>query len=310
MIDFKQFNNIISLTSFFNTEERCRQAVIESRWPDGNIICPHCGQHHCHKRKDGRYRCPKCLRNFSCLVGTVFQATKLPLISWFVAMFLLSAHKKGVSSHQLARDLCVSQDTAWHMLRKIRTLFSQTCDMQFNGIVECDEAYIGGKEKWKHKSMRTFHSQGRSTRTKIPVFGILHRTTVRNKAGKWRKMSYVRAFVVEDTQRDSLLPIVEQFVASGSTIMTDESNTYRGLSEMGYCHRIVRHCAAEYANGDVTTNSIEGFWSHLRRMITGCYHSVSKKHLQEYVDEAVYRWNTRELSETEHFCNMLRKFMR
>lgn len=304
MIDFREFNNIVSLTSYFNTEEKCRQAIIESRWPDGDVICPHCGQHHCYKRGDGKYRCPCCLRNFSCLVGTIFHSTKLPLIYWFIGMYLISSHKKGVSSHQLARDLDVSQETAWCMLQKIRILYPQTDEMQFNGTVECDEVYIGGKEKWKHQAMRTPHTQGRSTKTKTPVFGMVHRTKILNKHGQLEDMSYVRAFVVGNTAKENLLPVIEQFVAKGSRIMTDELNAYHSLTEMGYRHGIVRHGMEEYVNSDVFTNSVEGFWSHFRRMITGCYHNVSVEHLQSYVDEAVFRWNTRKMSESERFAHM------
>ena len=118
MINFAKFNNIISLTSYFNTKEKCQQAIIESRWADGDVVCPYCGTHHCSKRGDGRFRCNHCLKNFSCLVGTIFENTKLPLIKWFVAMYLISSHKKGVSSHQLRRDLDITQASAWYMLQK------------------------------------------------------------------------------------------------------------------------------------------------------------------------------------------------
>ena len=218
---------------------------------------------------------------------------------------MISSHKKGISSRQLARDLNISKHTAWRMLGKIRELFAQSYEEQFEGIVECDEVYIGGKERWKHKSMRTFHAQGRSTKTKTPVFGMMHRARIRNKKGKWENMSYVRAFVVENTNKDTLLPIIEQFVAGGSTIMTDELHAYHGLPSLGYIHRIVTHGAEQYVEGDVSTNHIECFWSHLRRMITGCYHNVSKKYLQSYVDEAVYRWNTRKMSERGRLTRLI-----
>lgn len=139
MIDFSQFDNLISLTAYFCTEEKCRQAIIESRWSDGDIVCPYCGGHHCKARNDHRFRCPKCGKNFSCLVGTIFENTKVSLVKWFVAMYLISSHKKGISSHQLGRDINVTQATAWHMLHKIRRLYPQTDDEVFSGEVECDE---------------------------------------------------------------------------------------------------------------------------------------------------------------------------
>ena len=287
MIDFRKFNHIISLTTYFNSEEKCKQAIIESRWSDGDVVCPYCGEHHCVKRTDSKFRCKACRKNFSCLVGTIFENTKLPLIKWFIAMYFISSNKKGVSSYQLSRDIDVTQSTAWYMLQKIRLLYPQSDADAFEGTVECDEVYIGGKEKWKHKSMRTPHTQGRSTKTKTPVFGMMERSTIINANGEIENITNVHAFVVE-----------------GSRVITDELNAYNGLSELGYTHVIVNHGAEEYAHGDIFTNSIEGFWSHFRRMIAGCYHDVSDAHLQSYINEAVYRWNTRKMSESERFAHM------
>ena len=307
MINFKKFNSIISLTSYFTTENKCKQAIIESRWSNGDVVCPYCGEHHCVIRKDGRFRCKHCRKNFSCLVGTIFENTKLPLIKWFVAMYLISSHKKGISSYQLARDIDVTQSTAWYMLQKIRLLFPQTDAEVFDGTIECDEVYIGGKEKWKHKSMRTPHTQGRSTVTKTPVFGMMERSEIENENGEFEYMSYVHAIVVENTNKATLQPIIQQFVEEGSTVITDELGAYNGLDELGYIHEVVNHGEEEYVDGDIFTNSIEGFWSHFRRMIVGCYHDVSDEHLQQYIDEAVFRWNTRKASQSERFTDMFNK---
>ena len=175
MIDFKKFNSVISLTSYFTSDEKCKQAIIQSRWSDGDVVCPYCGGHHCVVRKDGKFRCKTCRRNFSCLVGTIFENTKLPLIKWFLAMYFISSNKKGISSYQLATNIEVTQTTAWYMLQKVRLLYPQSDAEAFEGTVECDEVYIGGKEKWKHNSMRTPKTQGRSTKTKTPVFGMMER---------------------------------------------------------------------------------------------------------------------------------------
>ena len=307
MIDFKKFNSVISLTSYFNSNEKCKQAIIESRWSDGDVVCPYCGGHHCVTRKDGKFRCKHCGKNFSCLVGTIFENTKLPLIKWFLAMYFISSHKKGISSYQLAKNIEVTQNTAWYMLQKVRLLYPQSDAEAFDGTVECDEVYIGGKEKWKHKSMRTPNTQGRSTKTKTPVFGMMERSTFENEKGELENITYVHAFVVENTNRATLQPIIQQFVADGSRVITDELSAYNGLAELGYTHAVVAHGAEEYANGDIFTNSIEGFWSHFRRMIVGCYHDVSDEHLQQYIDEAVYRWNTRKASQSERFEDMFNK---
>lgn len=310
MINFSKFNSIISLTAYFNSDDKCKQAITEARWGVGNkqdVVCPYCGRHNCKMSKNGRYHCTGCNKNFSCLVGTIFENTKLPLIKWFLAMYLISSHKKGVSSHQIARDIEVTQSTAWYMLHKVRLLYPRTDADVFEGTVECDEVYIGGKEKWKHKSMKTPHTQGRSIKTKTPVFGMMERSTFVNSKGEEEPVTYVHAIVVEKTDKATLQPIIQQFVVEGSRVITDELAAYNGLATLGYTHAIVAHSAEEYANGDIFTNSIEGFWSHFRRMITGCYHDVSDEHLQSYIDEAVYRWNTRKMSESERFAHMFEK---
>lgn len=164
------------------------------------------------------------------------------------------------------------------MLQKIRTLFEQNDAVALYGEVECDEVYIGGKEKWKHKSMKTPHTQGRSTKTKTPVFGMSIRTTITNKKGKKEPFSIVRAVKVEKTDRATLMPVIKQFVEEGSHVITDELISYVTLGNEGYRHSVVCHGDEEYANGDIFTNNMEGFWAHFRRMITGIYHDVSDKY--------------------------------
>lgn len=136
---------------------------------------------------------------------------------------------------------------------------------------------------------------------------MMERSTFENENGDIENITYVHAFVVENTNRATLQPIIQQFVADGSRAITDELNAYNGLAEFGYTHAVVAHAAEEYANGGVFTNSIEGFLSHFRRMIVGCYHDVSDEHLQQYINEAVYRWNTRKMSESERFAHMFDK---
>ena len=150
MIDFSKFDSLIAMTMYFNNEATCRQAIVETRWGVGenqDIVCPYCGEHHCAKRKDGKFRCNKCKRNFSCRVGTIFEDSNLSLVKWFIAMYLISSHKKGVSSCQLSRDIKVCQATAWYMLQKIRKLYGQDDAESFVGDVECYEVYIGGTQE-------------------------------------------------------------------------------------------------------------------------------------------------------------------
>ncbi len=124
-IGLDKFNSLFSLITYFKDEETCKEFLVKQRWGNGDVICPYCGKHHCRRRFDGRFRCPECRRNFSVLVGTIFENTKISLVKWFIAMYHISSHKKGISSHQLARDLSVTQKTAWFILHKVRTLFGQ-----------------------------------------------------------------------------------------------------------------------------------------------------------------------------------------
>lgn len=295
MINFSHFKSVISVINYFSSEDTCKKALVEARWGD-DVVCPFCGQHHCATRKDGTFRCNKCKSNFSCLKGTVFENTKLPLQKWFVAMYLISSHKKGVSSLQIMRDCEVTQKTAWFLLHKVRGLYSQSDEVTLDGEVEMDEMYLGGRETNKHESKRTEGTQGRSTKTKTPIFGMIERG------------GSVVAMKVEDTKGATLMPIVSQFVESGATTYTDEANIYNRLTENGYVHEFVNHRQREYVRAnDIHTNGIEGFWAHFKRVVFSTYHMVSKDYLQRYIDEQVYRWNTREESASFRFEDMFRK---
>ena len=224
-------------------------------------------------------------------MGTIFEDSKIPLRKWFIAIYLITSHKKGISSHQLARDLKLTQKSAWFVLHRVRYAFQLPQD-KFTDIVEVDETYIGGKEKNKRKSKRTKGTQGRSTKTKTPVLGILQR------GGK------VYAIPVENTKGKTILPIMRDKVEVGASIYTDEWRPYRALSK-DYNHGIVNHSADEYVRGDIHTNSIESFWALLKRGIIGIYHNVSDKHLDKYVNEFTFRFNNKNLTEGSRFDVML-----
>ena len=295
-INFTKFNSLIQIADYFNTEAKCKQAIAQERWGEGNAVCPYCGCTHTYMTAEGRYICKDCAKHFSVTVGTIFENTKVSLRKWFMAMYLVSSHKKGVSSLQLSRDIKVTQKTAWFMLHKIRGLYGQSDSVSLGGEVEMDEMYLGGRETNKHESKRTEGTQGRSTKTKTPIFGMIERD------GK------VVAMKVENTQGATLMPIVSQFVESGSTTYTDEASIYHKLEQNGYNHVFVNHGQREYVRAkDIHTNSIEGFWAHFKRVVFSTYHCVSKDYLQRYIDEQVYRWNTRKESASYRFDDMFSK---
>ena len=311
MIDFSRFNSLYELTSYFNTEDKCRRAIFDSRWDKHDVVCPFCGQHHCVIRTDGRFHCNHCEANFSVTVGTIFENTKIPLIKWFLAMYLISCHKKGISSVQLATDIHVTQKTAWHILQKVRTLFKQE-DVVLSGIVECDEMYLGGRETNKHAKKHTEGTQG-GAKTKTPVFGmtmVWKTESIDEETGEvmQKTHTYEVAKKVTDTKSSTILPIIRHFVAEGSTVVTDESSIYNGVDAY-YNHVFVCHSEKEFTVGSYTTNGIEGFWGHFKRVVFGTYHYVSKTYLERYIDEAVYRFNTKELKESERFTHMFKKAM-
>ena len=294
-IGLEKFDSLILMVSYFRDNKTCKDFLVSQRWSDGDYICPYCGHHHCYRRADGNFRCPNCLKNFSVLVGTIFENTKISLVKWFIAMYLVSSHKKGISSHQLARDLSVTQKTAWYILHKVRTLFRQGNDIELSIDVECDEAYIGGQEKYKHAFKKTEGTQGRSLKTKTPVFGMAQRE------GK------VVAKKTSNVQGKTLCSIINQFVKVGSRIFSDEYIGYNTLVESEYTHSVVNHGARQFVDGDSHTNTIEGFWSQLKRSIFGIYPFVSAKYLQRYVDEAVFRYNTCRENESDRFQEMFMK---
>ena len=194
------------------------------------------------------------------------------------------------------RDCEVCQKTAWFMLHKIRGLFAQNDSLSLIGKVEMDEMYLGGREANKHQDKHVEGTQGRSTKTKTPIFGMIER------GGK------VVAMKVADTKGATIMPIVSQFVETGTTTYTDEANIYNQLTNNGYIHCFVNHSLREFVRAkDIHTNGIEGFWAHFKRVIFCTYHMVSKDYLQRYIDEQVYRWNTRKQSATERFIDMFNR---
>jgi transposase-like protein len=190
---------------------------------------------------------------------------------------LITSHKKGISSIQLSKDVGVTQKTAWFMLQRIRfAVRTKSFSKPLENTVEVDETYIGGKNKNRHSNKKVANSQGRSTKSKTAVFGLVERN------------GRVVAMKVNNTSGHTLKPLINAHVTPDTNLMSDEWKAYTGLSKM-YNHKFVKHGDGEYVNGDIHTNTIEGFWSLLKRGIIGIYHNVSSKHLDKYLDEFEYR---------------------
>ena len=212
----------------------------------------------------------------------MFEGSHIPLDQWFYAIFIFTSHKKGISSIQLAKDIGVTQKTAWFMLGRIRYNMKDKVSVQFDDFTQIDETYIGGRNKGRVK-----HNRGRSLKTKVPVVGLVCN-------------GVARSFVVPNTKAAVLKPLVKTLVKKGSTIITDGYCSYKGLWR-DYDHKIVDHGRGEDVKDSFHTNTIEGFWSHLKRGIEGVYHWVSKKYLADYCGEFDFRYNTRTLDETTRF---------
>ena len=263
----KQFNEE------YPNDDVCLDTVFENRYGDVKD-CPKCGVVDTKfYRVRGRkcYACMHCGYQLHPLAQTIFHKSETPLTSWFYAIYLFSVSKNGVSAKELERHLGVTYKTAHRMAKQIRKLMSGDDD-KLTGIVEADETYYGGRRK----------GDGRGPRAKTPILGAVERkgfmkAEVRDYATKATTMSFLRSSLAFDSE-----------------LHTDESGLYKWVKKE-FVHKAINHSEGEYSRGYVTTNTIEGFWSQLKRSIDGTYHCVSPKYLQSYVNEFVFRYNYRDV---------------
>jgi transposase-like protein len=282
----------------FTDETVARQYLEALHWPNGPF-CPHCGSLKAtrldgKKHRAGLVQCNDCREQYTVTVGTVFERSKVPLNKWLLANHLLCSSKKGISGHQMARMLGVTYKTAWFMMHRIREAMKDTHPGPMGGYgetIEADETYIGGKIKNRsNKQRRNMVAQeGRGPfREKEPVIALVER------GGR------VRSFHVANVNGNTLRHVLVTNADRGSWLMTDEHKGYQAVGEEYVGHGVVTHSKGEYARAGVFhTNTVEGYFSILKRGIIGVYHHVSKAHLHRYCSEFDFRYNTRKLNDFE-----------
>ncbi|MGA9048475.1 MAG: IS1595 family transposase [Dehalococcoidia bacterium] len=267
----------------FPDNDACLEWLLNKQYPNG-IECPKCQKVTKHHKFAKRpvYECDYCGHQVSPLAKTIFRKSSTPLKVWFEAIFWMATTRSGHSAKELQRRTGVTYKTAWRMFREIRTLLDENPGM-FTTEVEVDETYIGGA---RHGT------RGRGAEGKTAVIGIAQRK------GK------VISKVVTDTKRSTVMPLINKNVAKKSIIYTDEYPVYDAIDKFGYGHEEVNHSIGQYVNGNASTNTIEGYWSLVKRGISGVYHAVSPKYLQSYLNEYQFRYNHR-LEECPMFLTML-----
>jgi transposase-like protein len=287
----QQFDTLFQMMAAFPDEQSAIDHFTAIRWKDG-AYCPLCGSTKVYHFSDKRtHKCGDCRKRFSIKVGTIFSDTKIELRKWMMAIWLITSHKKGVASTTLARDLGVTQKTAWFMLHRLRhAARTQSFNKPLEGEVEIDETYVGGKAVNRHRSDPNRKHGGFAG--KAAVIGALER------GGK------VVATVIASTNTATLDGFAHAVIAPGASVSTDEHAGYRHLGRT-FDHGVVRHGTGEYVVGKTHTNGIEGYWSLLKRQIVGIHHFVSPKHLAAYVNESAWRFNLRGIGEGSRVNELL-----
>lgn len=273
---------------YFKDKDKAREYLEQIRWPEGPF-CPHCGgvekiyPIRGKSARPGLYKCGDCREQFTVTVGTLFESSKIPLHKWLLATYLLCSSKKGMSSHQLHRTLGVTYKTAWFMTHRIREAMKDPIFLSPLGgqgkVVEADETFWGGPKN-KPKGARGYHH-------KEKIFSLVERG------------GSVRSFHVPNVAGGTLKAIMKHQLATDTHVMTDDHGGYKGIDKRFASHGVVKHSAGEYVRGPIHTNTIENFFSILKRGLVGTYQHVGAQHLKRYIGEFDFRYNTRKLVDKE-----------
>jgi transposase-like protein len=285
------FDSLFDLLAAFPDEQSCHDHLREIRWRDGEF-CPHCGSNRIYHFSDRKtFKCGDCRERFSIKVGTIFHDTKLPLRKWFMALWMITNHPKGIASTTMAKDLKVTQKTAWFILHRIRhAARTKSFNAPLKGTVESDTTFIGGKEKNRHANKRKHLGTGGAG--KDVVIGFVERE------------GELRAFHIPNTKAVTVQGVLAKNVSKGATVMTDQDGAFVGAGR-DYSHHSVNHSKGEYVRaGVIHTNTVESVWALLKRQIFGIHHWVSSKHLAKYLDEMTWRFNRRDMNVTVRMNDM------
>lgn len=288
----KEVKSVFDLKKAFPDEQTCIEHLEVIRW-NGNVVSPFDATSKVYKCRGNKYQCKNTNRYFNVKTDTLFDNTKMPLQKWFLAIFLITSHKEGISSLQLGRDLNITQKSAWFLLQRIRACFGIENNNQLESEVEIDETFIGGSDKNRHANKKKKGGQGGTQHTS--VLGMVER------------LGEVNTMKVKNRQSTTIIPQILDVVSEEATVYTNEFKGCRSLNKV-YNPSVVKRKAHEYVKDRIHTNTIEGFCTLLKRRILEIYHFTSEKRIQKYVDEFVFRYYIRSISTSNRidlmFSNM------
>lgn len=291
-------NSLLEAIKYFAIPENCHGFMVALRWPDGAVKCPRCGAEkvtYLAKAKVWKCYAKHERPTFSLKTGTIFEDSPIGLDKWLPCAWLIISCKNGVSSYEIGRDLEVTQKTAWFMLHRLRLALQDGNFTKLSGEIEVDESFIGGKARNMHAAKRKERMAAGTNKGKTIAFGMVERG------------GNVKVTTVERRSKKELQKQIRENIEVGSSIFSDELLSYEGLSE-DFKHAVINH-AIEYVNGNVHTNTMENFWSLVKRQIHGTYVNVEPYHLFRYLDEQAFRYNTREMTDGERFQIAMRQIV-